>query len=91
MARSTTYKMPCEERLRLLASCQSCADLFAWAVARRRELCAAAPSEAYQDVLRVSDDARMECRTARAELERHTRVHGCRHVVKASHAGARGR
>ena len=83
MARSTTYTMPCEERLRLLESCRSCANLFAWAVERRRELCSAAPSEAYLDILRFSDDARLECRTARAELEKHTRMHGCRHVVKA--------
>ena len=62
--------MPCVERLRLLESCQSRADLFAWAVQRRRELCATASPEAYRDLLRFSDDARLECRTARAELEK---------------------
>ena len=82
MARSTTHTMACEERLHLLESCQSCVNLFAWAVEKRRELYATASSEAYQDILRFSDDARLECRRARAELDEHIRTHGCRPAVK---------
>lgn len=78
MVRATTHAMPCEERLRLLDSCRSCANLFAWVVQQRRELCPTASPEAYLDLLRFSDDARLECRTAREELESHTRMHDCR-------------
>ena len=77
----------CSERHSLLLCYRISAELFAWAVKRRRQSDWAFDPQAYVDSLSFPDYARAECDQSRLELERHTRSHGCAVVREFPRAG----
>ena len=67
--------MPCDEKQRLLKSYRTSAVLHSWAVSQLQVSTASRP--AYDDIAKLSEDARHECRRAWVELETHIYSHGC--------------
>jgi hypothetical protein len=69
--------MPCERKTVLLEAYQSAAKFYSFAVDQLKNVRATASKTAYEDAMRLSDEARSNCGVARSVLEEHTTKHGC--------------
>ncbi len=69
--------MECEDKKRLLLAYYTTTRFYSQAMDQLQRIRPTADKTAYNDLLRLSEDARNECDAARNELEEHILKHGC--------------
>jgi hypothetical protein len=74
---SSETLMNCEEKARLLVAYQTRAHLYSLSVDQIQQARSTTKREVYRELIRLSDNARIQCERARIELESHLSEHGC--------------
>jgi hypothetical protein len=69
--------MECEEKKHRLLVYETAARFYSWALDQRQSKRPTADKAAYNDLVRLSQDARNQCNAARSELRKHKLEHGC--------------
>jgi hypothetical protein len=69
--------MACEEKRQLVAEYEMAAKKFAKAVSDLREKAGTSAKKEYDQLSRVSDDARIKSEQARLAVEQHVAGHDC--------------
>ena len=69
--------MKCEEKKRLAGEYSAAADKLAETVADLQTRIGTSKKVEYYEILRVTEQARMDMEQARLNLERHISTHGC--------------
>jgi hypothetical protein len=69
--------MPCTQKDMLLAAYRNSTALYSMSVKQLSEVRATAPREMYEDIRKLTEDARQQCERDRLELEGHVNAHRC--------------
>jgi hypothetical protein len=69
--------MDCEQKNALLEADNLAVRFYTFATGRLREARESGSKSAYEDAIRLSEDARNQCEISRRELEVHAFAHGC--------------